>query len=125
MSTTTLALRCARSIFGAWVAAATLLLLTLSSINAQLNTSTIAGIVTDETGSVVPRAKVNVVLSGTGQQRETVTNDTGEFVVPQLAPGSYRVTVQAMGFQTAVVESVTLNITERATLNVSLRLGHP
>ena len=81
---------------------------------AQVNTSTIAGAVTDESGSAVPNAKVVITLLGTGQQRETATNDAGEFVLPQFAPGAYRVNVTAPGFQTGVVENLTLNIAERA-----------
>ena len=90
---------------------------------AQVNTSTIAGVVSDQTGSVVTNAKVVATLLGTGQQRESITNNMGEYVFPQLAPGAYRVTVSAAGFQTAVVENLTLNIAERSTLDVSLKLG--
>lgn len=90
---------------------------------AQVNTSTIAGVVKDETGSVVPNAKVTATVLSTGQQRETATNDSGEFVVPQLAPGGYKINVTASGFQTAVVENLTLNIAERATVNITLKLG--
>ncbi|MBI4908959.1 MAG: TonB-dependent receptor [Acidobacteria bacterium] len=90
---------------------------------AQVNTSTIAGVVTDDTGAIVPNCKVIATLPATGQQRETVTSNLGEFVVPQLAPGSYRLSVTAPGFQTAVVENITLNIAERAIVNISLRVG--
>src|ERR1051325_10469773 len=93
------------------------------SVPAQVNTSTIAGVVTDQTGSVVSNAKVVSTLQATGQQREAVTNSAGEYVFPQLAPGAYRVTVTATGFQTAVVDNLTLNIAERSTLNISLKLG--
>ena len=93
------------------------------SIHAQVNTSTIAGVVTDQTGSVVNNARVQATTLATGQQREATTNSSGEYVLPQLAPGVYRVTVTAPGFQTAVVDNLTLNIAERSTLNVSLKLG--
>jgi len=92
-------------------------------LKAQVTTSTIAGTVTDESAASVPNAKVAAVLIGTGQQRETTTSSSGEFVFPQLAPGNYRITVTGTGFQTAVVESLNLNIAERATVNVSLKLG--
>jgi hypothetical protein len=90
---------------------------------AQVNTSTIAGVVKDETGSVVPNAKITATLTATGQQRETTTNDSGEYVVPQLAPGSYKITVGSAGFQTAVVENIGLNIAERQIININLKLG--
>lgn len=92
-------------------------------ILAQVNTSTIAGVVSDQTGSGVSGAKVAASLLATGQQRETITNSVGEYVLPQLAPGIYRINVTFPGFQTAVVDNVTLNIAERSTVNVSLKLG--
>ena len=95
----------------------------LSTMHAQVNTSTISGSVVDESGSGVPNAKVVTTIIATGQQRDAVTNGVGEFVLPQLAPGSYRITVTAPGFQTGVVENLTLNIAERASISVVLKLG--
>jgi hypothetical protein len=100
-----------------------LALLLIGTLPGQVNTSTIAGVVTDETGAAVPNAKIAITLLGTGQQREATSNEAGEFVVAQLAPGGYRINVTASGFQTAVVESLPLNIAERATVNISLKLG--
>ena len=94
-----------------------------SLMYAQVNTSTISGSVVDDSGSGVPNAKVVTTIIATGQQREAVTNGVGEFVLPQLAPGSYRITVTAPGFQTGVVENLTLNIAERASISVVLKLG--
>jgi phosphatidate phosphatase APP1 len=84
-------------------------------MTAQVTTSTIAGVVTDGAGGAVPNVRVIATVSSTGQQCESTTNDTGEYVVPQLAPGSYNIAVSATGFQTAVVQNVALNIAERST----------
>src|SRR3954447_5883656 len=78
------------------------------SLHAQVNTSTIAGMITDQTGSVVSNARVVATLLATGQQRESSSNNLGEYVFAQLAPGTYRVNVTAPGFQTAVVDHLTL-----------------
>ena len=59
----------------------------LSTMHAQVNTSTISGSVVDESGSGVPNAKVVTTIIATGQQRDAMTNGVGEFVLPQLAPG--------------------------------------
>ncbi|MCS7025391.1 MAG: carboxypeptidase regulatory-like domain-containing protein [Bryobacteraceae bacterium] len=102
----------------------TLLLSSLFAfVEAQVNTSTLAGVVTDESGSVVPNAKVTATLENMGLQREAVSNESGEYVLPQLPPGRYKVTVQASGFQTAVAGDVVLAIAERAILNISLKVG--
>ena len=68
-------------------------------LRAQVNTSAIAGIVTDESGSVAPNVEVTAVQEATGLTRKTRTNETGEYVLPQLPPGRYQVTAEAAGFQ--------------------------
>src|SRR5438552_6266238 len=49
-------------------------------LRAQVNTSAIAGIVTDESGSVAPNVEVTAVQDATGLTRKTRTNETGEYV---------------------------------------------
>jgi hypothetical protein len=90
---------------------------------AQLTTSTIAGVVRDGAGGTIPNVKIVATVSSTGQQREATTNDAGEYVVAQLAPGNYKVTASVTGFQTAVVENVTLDIAERAIVNFTMQVG--
>ncbi len=51
--------------------------------------STLVGRVTDETGAVIPKTKITVTNVGTNESRSADTNDNGEFVIPQLAPGEY------------------------------------
>jgi hypothetical protein len=51
----------------------------LFTTSAQVNTSTISGTVTDESGSGVPNAKVLTTIIATGQQRDAVTKGVGEF----------------------------------------------
>lgn len=102
--------------------AATLLFCTWTLLG-QVNTSTLAGLVKDESGSAVPNAKVTATMLSTGQQRAVSTNEAGEFVVPQLAPGEYRLNITAPGFQTSVVDNITLNIAGREIINVALKVG--
>jgi hypothetical protein len=94
-----------------------------SVASAQVTTSTIAGTVSDESGAAVPNAEVTVTLGATGLTRRVSTNEAGEYVVPQLGPGVYRISAQAQGFQTAVLEAIELQIAQRATVNISLRIG--
>jgi hypothetical protein len=98
-------------------------LFTASIASSQVNTSVIAGSVTDNSGSVVPGATIAVLQIGTGLERKTVTNANGEYVIPQLAPGNYEITAQATGFQTARVTSIALTIAQREVVDISLKLG--
>jgi len=78
-------------------------LLIANSLRAQNSTSSLRGIVEDQSGGRVTGARVVVQLTGTGSSitRETMANDRGEFRIDGLLPGRYHVTVSAKGFAEA------------------------
>ncbi|HLJ16410.1 MAG TPA: TonB-dependent receptor [Bryobacteraceae bacterium] len=90
---------------------------------AQVNTSAIAGVITDESGSVVPNATVTVTQAATGLTRKVTSANNGEYVVPQLPPGRYDAKVEASGFQAATATGITLDIAQRERLDFSLKVG--
>jgi Carboxypeptidase regulatory-like domain len=61
----------------------------------------IAGTITDPTGATIPGATVSVTSEATGQTKTVTTGAGGDYRVPLLSPGSYKVSVAATGFQTA------------------------
>lgn len=95
-------------------------LLTGATARAQSATGQITGSVEDAAGARVPGASVTVTNLDTSLQRQAVTNESGDFAVPLLSPGKYRVEVTAQGFKTVLVESLDVNITQTATLNLRL-----
>ena len=100
---------------------ASLILLLLAfgiSAMAQSNKGTVVGTVKDPNDALVPTAKVTVVNLATQETRETITGDDGTFVVSNLEPGRYRVTVEAPGFQNVVFEEVTVQTNARLPLDV-------
>jgi hypothetical protein len=60
---------------------------------------TLLGTVTDNSGAVVANASVDVTNTATNITNHVQTTSSGDYTVPYLQPGSYRVTVQASGFQ--------------------------
>jgi hypothetical protein len=82
-----------------------------------------SGEVTDPQKALVPYAEVRVVNQQTAVERKTKTNDSGFYVVPYLVPGTYGIFVQAPGFETAVVEEITLTVGQILVVNFGLRLG--
>ena len=90
---------------------------------AQVNTSAIAGVVTDESGSVIPNASISVMQVGTGLERKTQSGESGEYVFQQLPPARYELTAQATGFKTAVVRDLVLAIAQREVVNITLKVG--
>ena len=75
-------------------------LLTVSLAQAQPESGAISGTVTDQTGAVVPNAKVTVKNLGTNAVRNANTSSTGVYAVTSLPPAEYGVTVEAPGFTT-------------------------
>ncbi len=100
------------------LALAMLAALSTSVSYAQAVNATLLGNVTDSSGAAVPAAKVTVTEMQTGTGRSMETNDSGNYVFPNLEPGVYKVTVERNGFRTAVKENVELlvNTTGRADL---------
>src|SRR5579885_46064 len=90
---------------------------------AQSITADLAVNVTDPNGAAVSGAKL--VLKNT--QENTVstgqTGDLGTYVFTQMKPGAYSLTVSAQGFQDQQVNDITLQISQRASINVKLSLG--
>lgn len=84
---------------------------------------TILGTVTDNSGAVVANAAVDVTNTATNVTTHTQTTSSGDFTVPFLQPGSYKVTVQATGFQKAVTESITLAVGQQQRVNVAMKPG--
>jgi hypothetical protein len=86
-------------------------------------TSTLAGVVSDTTGAVIPGATVSVRSNATGTQFEAVTNEQGYFSILAVNPGGYTVTVTLAGFKTAVLNNVQVNAATPASVRVTLEVG--
>jgi Carboxypeptidase regulatory-like domain len=86
-------------------------------------TGALTGTVTDPTGAVVPNAAVTLTKTDTNQIRNTKTGADGSYKFTLLPPGTYRVKFTAVGFKSAEVPSVPVNVTETPVLDQALQLG--
>jgi hypothetical protein len=92
--------------------------------NAQsASTAQISGTVVDPQGAVVPGATVTATNTATGVPRSVNTTSTGNYVIPNLTPGTYDVKVQAKGFGDAVSKSLKLNVGDQQTLNFNMAVA--
>jgi hypothetical protein len=89
---------------------------------AQTETGQITGNVTDPTGAVVAGATVTVRSVDTKAQRQTTTNENGNFTVPSLLPGVYEVVVEAAGFSTKTLRAQ-VTVGSRISVDASLTVG--
>lgn len=90
----------------------------------QATSGSILGTVTDPSGAAVVGARVVVTSIGTGVSREASTDGRGQFIVTKLNLGTYRVSVSAKGFQTAVQSPITLQLKARVRVDFSLLVGN-
>jgi hypothetical protein len=95
-----------------------LVVTTAVSAAAQSNKGSIVGTVRDLNEALVPQAKIKVTSVNTGEVRETETNDEGTFIVTNLEPGAYNVTVEAPGFQPVTFQALQVETNARLPLDV-------
>ena len=106
----------------AWIL--TLLVVGTGIASAQQSTSaTLSGRVVDPNGAVIVGAQVLVTLKATNNKRDTKTNEEGLFVVTNLGPGEYELSVQHTGFNTAVYSAIVLQVGQIESINVTLEVG--
>ena len=80
---------------------------------AQTTNGSMNGTVVDPSGSPVGGVQIQVTNKDTGAQRTVTTSDSGSYIVPQLPPGTYDVSVQKTGFATEDRASVQLLVNQR------------
>jgi hypothetical protein len=84
---------------------------------------TFVGEVTDPSGAAIPNVRVTVVQPSTNLTVETVTNAAGQYRVPNLPVGEYKITFEAPGFKTGVRENLRLSVTDVIRIDQRLEVG--
>jgi hypothetical protein len=99
-------------------------LLVLSfSLLGQEYRATLVGRVLDSTGAAVPAAHVTATNTETGVRTSTDTNSEGNYTIPYLQPGTYRLRVECKGFKAFERGPIELRITDNVRIDLSLELG--
>jgi hypothetical protein len=101
------------------------LALTLAAVilSAQSERGNVTGIITDPGGAAIPGAKITVTHRDTNATSLATATDTGEYNVPNLLPGVYRVEIIASGFKRYVQDNLTVAAATTARLDPQLQLG--
>lgn len=101
------------------------LLLFLSSAigPAQITTATVSGTILDGSGAALVGATATALNLDTGIARSGVSNEAGQYSVPSLPPGSYRIEASAPGFQNTARTGVVLQIGQEVRFDFTLTAG--
>jgi hypothetical protein len=96
----------------------TILLGSSAVVLGQAVNATLLGTVTDSSGAAVANAKVLLTETNTGISHTSRTNESGNYVLPDLPPGTYTITAEQSGFKRAsrVGIDVIVNTTQRVDL---------
>jgi hypothetical protein len=92
-------------------------------LTAQSTGGRIVGRIADPTGAVLANVKVTAVNDATGVSRDTKTNDSGDYVFPEVPVGEYTFSFELTGFKKEVRRSVTLQLNQVITLNMTMQIG--
>jgi hypothetical protein len=98
-------------------------ILLTAGVFAQTYQGRILGLVSDQSGAVIPQAKVTITNTSTGVSRILETSGAGEYVAPNLEPGPYTVTVEAAGFERFQRVGLQLEVARDIRVDASLRPG--
>lgn len=98
-------------------------LLTAGVVFGQGGTAQISGAVTDASGAVLPGVEVTATQTETGTVRNAVSNETGSFVLPNLAVGPYKLEATLPGFRTFVQTGIVLQVNGSVVINPALQVG--
>jgi len=90
----------------------------------QTNTSTVSGSVSDPSSQRIAAAQVLLTNQSTGDTRTAATNSAGEFVIPSVLAGIYKITVESKGFRSTELLDVVVTASERRVVGtIQLNLG--
>jgi hypothetical protein len=101
-----------------------LIFLALSpSLFGQAVNATLLGTITDPSGATVPGVKVTVVEVATGSTHQTVTNESGNYTIPDLPPGTYSVVAESPGFKKDTHQNVDLLTNSSTRIDIAMVTG--
>ena len=90
---------------------------------AQSTNAAITGVVNDEQKAVIAGVRVTAINTQTGVNTSTLTNNSGQYVLPELPPGSYRIEVDKEGFKGIIEGDVTLHVQDALQMNFHMAIG--
>jgi len=95
----------------------------VTALGQTAGTATLVGTISDSSGAVLAGAKVTAISTTTAFTSESTTTAEGSYYLPYLAPGEYRMTVEAAGFKRYTREGIVVRTGEMPRINITMELG--
>ena len=99
------------------------ILLAGSQCQAQMASAELAGNVLDSSGAAVPNASVTATNVGTGITHSAVSGKSGDYVITDLPPGDYTLSVESAGFRNLLQSGISLEVNQQARVDLTLQVG--
>src|SRR5262249_244426 len=100
-----------------------LLLVSASALWGQTTNATLRGLITDQSGAVLPGVTISVRNQGTGIERSTLSDETGNYQVAALPVGVYQIDVRLSGMKPQIVSGLTLEVGQIAVRDFKMEVG--
>lgn len=109
--------------FAKFFAGSALIAVLLFPAPTRAQSSLVLGIVTDPAGAVVPDATVVLTNTATNENKTVTTNSAGQYVFPNVSPGTYSLKISKSGFATTTFSNVQLNVSKSYTYDAKLEVS--
>jgi hypothetical protein len=101
-----------------------ILMLCAATMSAQNDRGTITGTVTDQGGAVIPNAAVIATNTETAGEFRTQSTATGNYTIPSLVVGRYKLTVELTGFKKFSQENIVINVATTNRVDIVMQVGN-
>jgi len=105
-----------------WTVTLSLTLLPVAVL-AQADKGTLLGTVLDSSQAIIPETTIRVTEVNTGVSRMVISNEGGNWTIPLLDPGTYRVEAEHQGFKKGIRDNVPLTANSNVRVDLALELG--
>ena len=108
-----------------WICIAIAFFMAFFALNAfaQYDNGSLVGTIHDATGAPIPNASVIITNTDTAGATQVKTNSVGDYEVPSLHVGIYKISASAPGFSDAIANNITVSVGGRARIDLTLKVG--
>src|SRR5579883_3070100 len=101
--------------------AISVLALLTAPVFAQFENAEVLGTVRDSSGAAIAKATVTLLNIETSIQAKTITDESGNFLFPNVRVGNFKVTAEAAGFSKAVADNIKVDVGARQRVDLTLQ----